>query len=420
VTLSESLVELLAEVQPGFGLPQAFYSDQQVFDAEQEHIWHREWVLAGVEAAVTGVGKFFQFRIGAYSLLIVRGEDGEVRALHNVCRHRGFVLCEADAASNPKNGGQLKGRRIVCPYHQWAYALDGRLAKARSMPDDFDESQVRLGQAHCQVIGGLIFVCVADIPPPFEPFRNMVEPYLTPFDLSTAVIAHQTTTTEHGNWKLVMENNRECYHCSGSHPELMRSFPSEPLHAGNALPEDTRAMEELVKQCEALGLPSKFAAAHDASFRVMRMPFHSGVESMTMSGQPAVNRRFANLPDGSIGDVLLYHYPSSWNHFQADYCVVFTLVPISPSETQLVTTWLVPAGSVEGQHYDLTKLTEVWEATNRQDAALVERTHRGVASPAYVPGRYSPAEEEGVLQFIDWYVGRLRDCAIVGARVGAS
>jgi stachydrine N-demethylase len=406
VTLSELLAELLAEVQEGYGLPQPFYSDAQVFEAEREHIWHREWVLAGVEAAIREVGQFLQVHVGAYSLLIVRGEDGVSRALHNVCRHRGFVLCESDTYA-----GQLKGRRIVCPYHQWAYALDGRLLKARSMPDDFDESAVRLGEAHCEVVGGLIFVCVAETPPPFEPFRSMVEPYLAPFDLSTAAVAHQTVTVEHGNWKLVMENNRECYHCAGSHPELMRSFPSEPLHAGNAAPEDTKSMEELVERCEALGLPSKFAAADDASYRVMRMPFNPGVESMTMSGQPAVTARFPNLPNelfGSIGDVLLYHYPSTWNHFQADHCVVFRLVPISPSETELVTTWLVPAGSVEGEHYDLATLTEVWEATNRQDAVLVERTHRGVSSPAYVPGRYSPAEEEGVLQFIDWYVGRLR------------
>jgi glycine betaine catabolism A len=385
-------------------LPRQFYTDAEVFDAERDHIWHREWVLAGVEASLRQVGLYEQVRIGAYELLLMRGEDGKIRALHNVCRHRGFVLCESEGEAT---GGEVKGRRIVCPYHQWAYSLDGKLAKARSMPNDFDESEVRLGEAQCEIIGGLIFVCVAETPPPFEPFRTMVEPYLVPFDLANAVVAHRTVTVEQGNWKLVMENNRECFHCSGSHHELMRSFPSEPFHAGNARPEDTSEMEELVERCEALGLPSRYLASDDMQYRVMRMPFNAGVDSMTMSGKPAVNKRFEPLPNESIGDALLYHYPSSWSHFQADHCVIFRLVPVSPSETQLVTTWLVPAGSVEGVHYDVTTLTEVWEATNAQDASLVERNHRGVTSPAYRPGQYSPAEEIGVIQFVDWYVHKL-------------
>jgi phenylpropionate dioxygenase-like ring-hydroxylating dioxygenase large terminal subunit len=402
------LSALLQETHSGFGLPRTFYTDAEIFAAEREHIWHREWVLAGVAASLTQVGQYEQVRIGAYELLLVHGDDGKIRALHNVCRHRGFVLCESEGQTTEGIvTGQIKGRRIVCPYHQWAYSLDGSLVKARSMPDDFDESNVRLGEAHCEVIGGLIFVCVAEIPPPFEPFRTMVEPYLAPFDLATAVVAHRTVTIEQGNWKLVMENNRECFHCSGSHHELMRSFPSEPFHAGNARPEDTKEMEELVNRCESLGLPSRFVASKDMQYRVMRMPFNPGVESMTMFGTPAVNKRFPKLPNESIGDALLYHYPSSWNHFQADHCVIFRLVPVSPSETQLVTTWLVPQGSREGEHYDLAALTEVWEATNAQDALLVERNQRGVSSPGYRPGRYSPAEEVGVIQFVDWYVGRL-------------
>ncbi len=414
------VLDNLETVKPGFGLPGMFYFDEQIFGAELEKIWHREWVFVGVEAAFCRdgrpqIGHCEHVRVGAYELLLIRGEDLKIRALHNVCRHRGFVVCES--------GGQLKGRRLVCPYHQWSYSLDGQLVKARSMPEDFEVASVRLGEAHCEIVGGLIFVCVAESPPPFEPFRSMVAPYLQPFDLSSAVVAHQTETIERGNWKLVMENNRECYHCTGSHPQLSRSFPSEPFHAGNASPEDSALMDVLVERCESIGLPSRFAAAQDASYRVMRMPFRPGMESMTMSGKRAVFRRFAGLPvlgegldgqltgglDGgqSIGDVLLYHYPSTWNHFQSDHCVVFRLVPLSPVETKLITTWLVPEGSVEGRDYDRQTLTEVWEATNAQDAGLVERTQRGVSSPAFRPGRYSPAEEDGVIQFLNWYVSRL-------------
>jgi stachydrine N-demethylase len=398
-----SVEAMLASCLRDHSLPQAAYIDPTIFDADLDRIWYREWVLAGVAAAIPTLGDFERVRIGEFDLLLVRGDDGVVRALHNVCRHRGFPLCEVDS-------GALK-RRIVCPYHQWAYALDGSLARARRMPDDFDQSAYPLGQAHCESVGGLIFICVADDPPPFAPFADLVAPYLKPYHLDHAVVAHRTVTTEQGNWKLVMENNRECFHCAVSHPQLMRSFPEAPLHAGNAAEDDIAEMERLVVDCEALGLPGRFAAAPDASYRVMRMPFLPGSSSMTLSGKAAVSKRFEGLPDREIGDVLLYHYPSSWNHFQADHAVIFRITPIAPDRTELTTYWLVPEGSEAVVDFDLDTLTEVWEATNEQDTALVARAQRGVTSPAYRPGPYSPSEEDGVMQFIAWYRDRLSRAA---------
>ena len=111
---------------------------------------------------------------------------------------------------------------------------------------------------------------------------------------------------------------------------------------------------------------------------------------MTLSGPAAVSKRFDGLPDREIGDVLLYHYPSSWNHFQADHCLVFRIAPLGVDRTELTTYWLVPEGSEAGIDYDRCTLTEVWEATNTQDAALVERAQRGVRSPAYRPAPTRP------------------------------
>jgi Rieske 2Fe-2S family protein len=88
--------------------------------------------------------------------------------------------------------------------------------------------------------------------------------------------------------------------------------------------------------------------------------------------------------------------------------VTFRLPPTGPRSTQLRTTWLVPKDAVEGVDYDVDRLTEVWLRTNEQDAALVARTQLAVASPAFVPGPYAPVEEEGVRQFIDWYVRLLK------------
>ena len=393
------LADALAAHRPGYSLAREFYRDPSIYEADLQHIWYREWVYAGHVCELGKPGDFLTLRIGDYSLLVLRGDDGTIRALHNVCRHRGFQLCDEPS-------GSIK-RRIVCPYHQWSYALDGSLAKARSMEPDFDAAEHNLGQAACELVDGMIFVCVAANPPAIEPLRSMLAPYLAPFDLLNARVAHQTTFVENGNWKLVMENNRECFHCRSHHPELCTVFPEAPLHSGGGTTEETAAMETLIARAEHAGLPGRYRISDDFQYRVMRMPLLSPARSMTADGRPAVNKQFGQLPSFDIGDVLLYHYPSTWNHFVADHAVTFRILPISPTETELRTTWLVPGNAAEGVDYDLGHLTDIWRTTNAQDVALVERAQRGVQSPAYRPGPYSLQEEEGVLQFIDWYTATI-------------
>ncbi len=403
-----AVVALLSERRPGHCLPGAMYGDPGVHAADLAHVWHREWVFAGHECELAEPGAFVTLTVGAYPLIVVRGLDGRLRALHNVCRHRGAIVCDAPVGNTR--------RRFVCPYHQWTYELDGALHRARAMAErvaaeDVDPAQLGLASAQCESAGGLVFVCVADEPPPFEPFRQLVAAHLAPFDLGRARVAHSATIVEAGNWKLVMENNRECYHCRLSHPELCRTFPEAPLHSGGGSADEVRATEQVVADCEAAGLPSAFLAAADHQYRVMRMALNEGATSMTMDGSPAVARRFAGLPAAqevpNVGDVLLYHYPSTWTHVLGDHALTFRMLPTGPTTTELRTTWLVPGEAVDGVDYDVAELTKVWLATNDQDSALVARAQRGVASPAFRPGPYSPVEEEGVIQFVDWYAGRL-------------
>ena len=88
---------------------------------------------------------------------------------------------------------------------------------------------------------------------------------------------------------------------------------------------------------------------------------------------------------------------------------MFRVLPISPTETQVTTTWLVPKDAVEGQDYNLKELIEVWEATNDEDRRVVEENQKGILSPAYEPGPYSTVVEEGVIQFVDWYANLMQD-----------
>lgn len=391
--------DTLARHPRGYSLPGPLYHDPALFAVEVEHIWNREWVFAGHAAEIRNPGDYITLTIGSAPLVVVRGLDGVVRALHNVCRHRGSIICEGTS-------GAVR-RRFVCPYHQWSYELDGRLGRGRDMPEHVDPADLGLASAHCVDLAGLLFVCVAPVAPDIGDLEALADRYLGAFDLGSAEIAHQSTFVEHGNWKLVMENNRECFHCRTAHPELCRTFPEGRMHSGGGTPAEIQALDELAERCRHVGLPSRFMAAPDHGHRFMRMPFRDGAVAMTLDGTAAVHGRFGSLPDESLGDVLFYSYPSTWMHFMSDHAVTFRMLAVGPTTSELHTTWLVPEGSVAGRDYDFTRLTEVWEATNAQDSVLVERTQRGVRSPAYRPGPYAPMEEDGVIQFIDWYVGSI-------------
>ncbi|MBC7479537.1 MAG: Rieske (2Fe-2S) protein, partial [Pseudorhodobacter sp.] len=119
------------------------------------------------------------------------------------------------------------------------------------------------------------------------------------------------------------------------------------------------------------------------------------------------------------GSLLFYHYPNTWNHFLGDHAITFRVLPISPTETAVTTTWLVHKDAVEGVDYDLPNLTEVWMTTNDEDRQVVEENQKGILSPAYEPGPYSTVHEEGVIQFVDWYcdlmVGRTAPVSAMAA-----
>src|SRR5262249_52441971 len=135
-----------------------------------------------------------------------------------------------------------------------------------------------------------------------------------------------------------------------------------------------------------------------------RLPLLGNSVSYTMNGAAAVKKPLCpEVTEPAIGSLLLFHYPSTWNHVLGDHAVTFRVLPLGPTETQITTKWLVHKDAVEGADYDQTRLTEVWMATNTQDLSIVEGNQIGINSPAYEPGPYSVEHEGGVMQFVDWY-----------------
>jgi Rieske 2Fe-2S family protein len=158
------------------------------------------------------------------------------------------------------------------------------------------------------------------------------------------------------------------------------------------------------QRCEAAGLPSQFKISPDGQFRAARMPLIDGAESYTMSGQRAVKRPLSpDMAVNNIGAMLLFHYPTTWNHLLGDHAISFRVLPISAEETAVTTKWLVHKDAVEGVDYNLEELTHVWSETNDQDRRIVEENAFGIRSPAYEPGPYSELHEGGVMQFVEWY-----------------
>ncbi len=393
------MLALLNQQRSGHSLAQPFYGDPDIFRLDMEQIWYREWLFAIPACELTKPGSYVTHKVGDYRVIIVRGTDNVIRAFHNTCRHRGSVICKAAKGNAPK---------LVCPYHQWTYELDGKLLWARDMGADFDATQHGLKPVHCRELSGLIYICLADDAPDFDAYADLVKPYLAPHDLSNAKVAHESSIIESGNWKLVWENNRECYHCSGNHPSLCRTFPEDPTVSG-VEGEIPLQLQSHFERMEAQGFPSRFKMSENMQYRVTRMPLLEGAESYTMDGKIAVNKFLGRIADKSAGTLLKFHYPTTWNHFLADHSIVFRVTPIGPTETEVTTKWLVNKDAVEGQDYDLKRLTEVWTATNDEDRRVVEDNQHGINSPAYEPGPYSRAQESGVISFVDWYRNTMGD-----------
>ena len=407
--ISNELRSMIARRRPGYSLEAPFYQSQEVFDLDMEAIFGRTWIYVGCEADIPEPGDYFTVPVGKTSVVVARDDDMSITAFHNVCRHRGARLCEG-------NKGSVGN--VVCPYHQWTYDLRGNLIHTEHMGEDFDRSKFGLKMVHVGNIAGLIFICLAENPPAdFEQMRREMEPYILPHRISDCKVAYEEDLIENGNWKFTMENNRECYHCKGNHPELTISlyefgfgYQPSPENA-----DDVRAFQELTKKehtrWEACGLPSvelEFLDSRVTAFRTQRLPLDKAGESQTLDSKVACKKLLGNLTQRNLGGLSFWTQPNSWHHFMSDHIVTFSVLPIDAEHTLLRTKWLVHKDAVEGQDYDPKQLSAVWHATNSQDGALVEMTQIGSHSAAYQPGPYSPYTEELVEKFMSWYFQRLR------------
>ncbi|ABQ67299.1 Rieske (2Fe-2S) domain protein [Rhizorhabdus wittichii RW1] len=388
---------LLDERKPHHSLPQPFYRDADLFDHDMEAIFHRSWLLVGFEAELAEPGSYLALTIGRSPILLVRQKDGTVAGFFNSCRHRGAQIC-AD--------GHGRAARLVCPYHQWTYGTDGRLLSAARMAADFDKDRHGLNPIGVECVGGCVYVCLSPAhAPDFAPFRAALEPMLAPHRLAEARLATSIAIVDKANWKLVMENGRECHHCAACHPELKIAFPVSA--ADSTEKDEVELFARYAERMAAAGL--EVGPRSGDWWHVARFPLNPGAKSFSLDGTPLVAKPMVEACGGDIGTLRWATEPNSFCHAAGDNAFMFSAIPTGPMETTVIAKWLVHKDAVEGVDYDLDRLTHVWMETNLQDRELAENNQRGVNGAGYVPGPYSPEAEEYVDRFVSWYCDRLRE-----------
>jgi glycine betaine catabolism A len=382
---------------PGWSLPQAAYTDPAVFTADLERVFAAQWLFAGHTAELDAPGRYRTVDVGRDRVIVVRGDDGALHAHHDVCAHRGSRVA-------PDDRGQV--RAFVCPYHQWVYALDGSLRSARLMGDCFATERYRLAPVAVRETAGLVFVCLADRPPAFEPFAAALEPRLGPHGLADARIVVREHYTVAANWKTLVENNRECYHCAGSHPEFSLSNFDVGVNGDvRTNPRYDRALAAARAHWRAQGLPEQDVSFPDgAPYRVARLPLRDGFLSETLDGRPLAPP-MGTLSDPDVGSLRVISLPNLWAHANADYAVTTRLTPVDAGTTDVELCFL----TARDADVDPDALAAVWRATSEQDWELCEKNYAGVASRGYRPGPLSPVVEASVESFLDWYVRALVD-----------
>jgi glycine betaine catabolism A len=401
-----SISTWLDKDRKGHTLPGELYVSEEAFQFDSQVMLKSVWLYACTVAHVKQPGDFFLFEMANNSIIIVRGRDNEVRAFYNSCRHRGARICHEQTGRAP---------RLMCPYHQWTYGLDGTLLAARNMAEDFDKKDHGLTPVALENIAGLIFICLNDNPPPIDRVKADIADQIAVYDLEHCKVAVQDNLIEDANWKLVMENNRECYHCDAGHPELISVLGTYGF--GKGLPEDgdedvvdDSVYDALVatkrQEWKALGIDRDLIEFPDGWWhRVARLALANGAVTQSIDGKLASKKLIGPFTEPETSSLSVWTQPNSWHHFCCDHVVTFSLTPIAADKTLLRTSWLVHEDAVEGVDYDPEHIVALWRTTNTQDCHFSSINHQGIGTDGYRQGPYA-LEEKLVEDFKNFYVDR--------------
>jgi Rieske 2Fe-2S family protein len=340
-------------------LPQQYYTDPEHFRREMEAIHFDMWLCAGRAHQIPNPGDYFTRRVANASVIIVRDEQGGIRAFHNVCRHRGTQLCKQES-------GTFSGS-IQCGYHAWTYKLDGELLRAPHMEkvEGFCEADYPLNRVAAEVWDGHIFINLSAHPIPFSEHLAGLDQKFRPWRMEELQMVERRAYHLKANWKLIIQNYSECLHCPNVHPLLQKQ--SHYMSGDNEPPQPT--------------------------YLGGRMDLRDGVKSLTMDG----NTSRCALPGISSDDQRhVYYYcllPNFFLNLHPDYMLTFTMWPHGVDQTEIICEWHFHPDEISKPGFNPSDAIEFWDITNRQDWELSDLAQQGISSKGYLPGPYSSREE---------------------------
>jgi glycine betaine catabolism A len=339
-------------------LPGHYYTSGEVFQAEMERIFGNGWLCAGRAAEIPDPGDYILRNTGDESLILVRTPTGELRGYYNVCRHRGTRMLLEEK-------GRLSAC-IQCPYHAWTYNLKGELIGAPLMEqvEDFDKRDYPLHSFPVVLWEGFIYMNLSSQVEPFDAaFAPLLEKF-SPWGLPALVQAGRIDYEIQANWKLIVQNYSECYHCPLVHPDLARKSPY--LSGQNDL--------------------------FEGPFLGGYMDLNHEVGSLTLSGR-ACAAPLPGVPPDDLQRVYYYAiFPNLLLSLHPDYVMAHTLWPVAPDRTLITCEWLFSPQAFETPDFDPQDAIQFWDMTNRQDWEMCVRSQQGVRSRVYRPAPYSGQE----------------------------
>jgi Rieske 2Fe-2S family protein len=381
----EYLKVLIASRQPGRSLEQPFYTDPAIFERDLECIFHRCWLPVGFSSRIPRKGDYFVHTIGQDQIIIIRGADEQIHAHYNVCRHRGSRICIEPSGNRKK---------LVCPYHAWVYDCDGSFLAGRHLKEGTDKGELGLSSVHIRDLEGLIFICLAETAPDFEEIARDLGPYMKPHGLRDSKVCCHEQLQVKANWKVVAENQWECYHCAPAHPELAQVMTYVAAHDSKQKAQERGHMTGGVER-----------DGMDEWYWVRRTPIRPGWSTQSADGKPlALLMGDFKQYDGAVTG--LNFYPLSFAVLNNDYAVLLRFTPLSPLLTDVEFTWVVHKDAVEGVDFDPERVRWLWHATGIADATICENNQSGINSRHYRPGPHSKMEDR-IEWLICWYLRRI-------------
>jgi glycine betaine catabolism A len=341
------------------------YLSGEVLDWERSHLFRSSWFCVGRGDELVAPGQIRAVEVVGEGVLLARDDEGDLRAFSNVCRHRGHELAPV--------GEAIDVRSIRCPYHAWSYRFSGELRAAPTFAQTpgFDMAEFPLIEIEVAEYLGWVFVDLSGEAPPIEQHFGNLSDLAEPYETTRLRTAAAHTYVVDANWKIIVENYNECYHCSSIHPELCEVTP--PESGFDHQPTGMWCGGTMILKDHAVTM-SLDGKSNGVNFRNVGSDLERYVWYLTL-----------------VPNLLLSMHP--------DYVMTHRLVPLSPEQTLIECSWLFPPEAFELQAFDPAYAVDFWDITNREDWAACEAVMRGVRNQGYRPGPLS-GWEGTVYQFL--------------------